>query len=110
MQQEFIRLKLVSKLVGLSTATLRKYIKEEKLKAIKVGGNYCITMKSYEEFILNLYLLDKGFKVDELDKAKDHLLNEQRLEQEKMFNELLKSLGMNDTNIDVINNVQKTFN
>ena len=108
MNQEYIRLKVISEWSGLSTATLRKYIKQKKLNAIKIGGNYCVNINSYEEFKVNLCLIDKGIKVDELDKFKEYLLKEQREQQQKLYKEFLKSTGMDDKNAEMISSLYKT--
>ena len=102
MNQEYIRLKVISEWSGLSTATLRKYIKQKKLNAIKIGGNYCVNINSYEEFKVNLCLIDKGIKVDELDKFKEYLLKEQRKNEQRAYNEMLKSIGIDESIIKIM--------
>ena len=57
MQPEFIRLKTISTMSGLSTKTLRRYIKSNLLKAIKFGGNYYVSLKAYSKFVFDLQLL-----------------------------------------------------
>lgn len=102
MNQEYIRLKVISEWSGLSTATLRKYIKQKKLNAIKIGGNYCVNINSYEEFKVNLCLIDKGIKVDELDKFKEYLLKEQRKNEQRAYNEMLKNIGIDESIIKIM--------
>ena len=44
-------LKEVVKLLGLNIQTIRKFIKEGKLKASKVGTHYIITDEAIKEFL-----------------------------------------------------------
>ena len=41
----------VEKLLGLNKQTIRKFIKEGKLKASKVGTHYIITDEAIKEFL-----------------------------------------------------------
>lgn len=44
-------LKEVVKLLGLNIQTIRKFIKEGKLKASKVGTHYMVTDEAIKEFL-----------------------------------------------------------
>ena len=44
-------LKEVVKLLGLNIQTIRKFIKEGKLKASKVGTHYMVTEDAIKEFL-----------------------------------------------------------
>ena len=55
LNRSFIRLKEISKMTNISTATLRKYAKVGLLRAVKIGGNYYSTILDYEKFIYTLY-------------------------------------------------------
>ena len=88
---ELIRLKDVSKRLNLSTATLRKYIHNGKLKAIKVGGNYMVNINDYDEFVFNLYVESLGLNPT---KVKEYLENEAKEELEQELNKLMKQVGL----------------
>lgn len=91
MTTELIRLKDVSKKLNLSTATLRKYIHNGKLKAIKVGGNYMVNINDYDEFFFNLYVESLGLNPA---KVKEYLENEAKKELEQELNKLMKQAGL----------------
>ena len=91
MTTELIRLKDVSKKLNLSTATLRKYIHNGKLKAIKVGGNYMVNINDYDEFVFNLYVESLGLNPT---KVKEYLENEAKEELEQELNRLMKQAGL----------------
>ena len=59
---EFIRLKKVSEMTSLSTSSLRKMIKKNELKAIKIGNNYYVTPDSYNKFLADIYIKGLGLK------------------------------------------------
>lgn len=44
-------LKEVVKLLGLNIQTIRRYIKEGKLKASKIGTHYMVTDEAIKEFL-----------------------------------------------------------
>lgn len=91
MTTELIRLKDVSKRLNLSTATLRKYIHNGKLKAIKVGGNYMVNINDYDEFVFNLYVESLGLNPA---KVKEYLENEAKKELEQELNKLMKQIDL----------------
>ena len=91
MTTELIRLKDVSKRLNLSTATLRKYIHNGKLKAIKVGGNYMVNINDYDEFVYNLYVERLGLNPA---KVKEYLENEAKKELEQELNKLMKQIDL----------------
>lgn len=91
MTTELIRLKDVSKKLNLSTATLRRYIHNGKLKAIKVGGNYMVNTNDYDEFVFNLYVESLGLNPT---KVKEYLENEAKEELEQELNRLMKQAGL----------------
>ena len=91
MTTELIRLKDVSKKLNLSTATLRKYIHNGKLKAIKVGGNYMVNTNDYDEFVFNLYVESLGLNPA---KVKEYLENEAKKELEQELNKLMKQIDL----------------
>ena len=91
MTTELIRLKDVSKKLNLSTATLRKYIHNGKLKAIKVGGNYMVNINDYDEFVFNLYVESLGLNPA---KVKEYLENEAKQELEQELNKLMKQIDL----------------
>lgn len=91
MVTELIRLKDVSKRLNLSTATLRKYIHNGKLKAIKVGGNYMVNTNDYDEFVFNLYVESLG--LDPI-KVKKFLENEEKMKLEKELDKIMKQVGL----------------
>ncbi len=91
MTTELIRLKDVSKKLNLSTATLRKYIHNGKLKAIKVGGNYMVNINDYDEFVFNLYVESLGLNPA---KVKEYLENEAKKELEQELNKLMKQIDL----------------
>ena len=91
MVTELIRLKDVSKKLNLSTATLRRYIHNGKLKAIKVGGNYMVNINDYDEFVFKLYVESLGLNPA---KVKEYLENEVKEELEQELNKLMKQAGL----------------
>lgn len=91
MTTELIRLKDVSKKLNLSTATLRRYIHNGKLKAIKVGGNYMVNINDYDEFVFNLYVESLGGNPA---KVKEYLENEAKKELEQELNKLMKQVDL----------------
>ena len=91
MVTELIRLKDVSKRLNLSTATLRKYIHNGKLKAMKVGGNYMVNINDYDEFFFNLYVESLGLNPA---KVKEYLENEAKKELEEELNKLMKQIDL----------------
>lgn len=91
MDKELIRLKDISQKLNLSTATLRKYIHNGKLKAIKVGGNYMVNTNDYDEFVFNLYVESLGLNPT---KVKEYLENEAKEELEQELNRLMKQAGL----------------
>lgn len=66
MDKDFIRLKDISNKTGLSTATLRSYIKQNKLRAIKIGGNYYVTPDEYSKLLISFYANNMGLTMDQL--------------------------------------------
>lgn len=52
-------LKEVSDLLKMNIQTLRKYIKEGKLKASKVGTHYMITEEGIKEFLSDTIITPK---------------------------------------------------
>ena len=91
MVTELIRLKVVANRLNLSTATLRRYIHNGKLKAIKVGGNYMVNTNDYDEFVFNLYVESLGLNPT---KVKEYLVNEAKEELEQELNKLMKQVGL----------------
>jgi len=51
MTTEYLTVTQVSKELKLSLLTIRRYIKAKKLKAYKLGRQYRIEIKDFEEFI-----------------------------------------------------------
>lgn len=95
MNTELIRLKDISKKLNLSTATLRKYIHNKKLKAIKVGGNYMVNIVDYDKFVFNLYVESLG--LDPI-KVKEFLENEEKIKLEKELDKIMKQVGLKKIN------------
>ena len=76
MNTELIRLKEISHITTLSTASLRTYIKKGILKGILLGGNYYIRPNDYIEFMFNLECERLGITSDEAKRLmKDELAN-----------------------------------
>lgn len=88
MNTELIRLKEISHITTLSTASLRNYIKKGILKGILLGGNYYIRPNDYIEFMFNLECERLGITSAEAKK----LIKE---EQEKKFAELSNKMNSN---------------
>ncbi len=65
MNKDLIRIKVISEKTGLSTATIRNYIKQKKLRAIKIGGNYYTTLEDYNKLILTFYANDIGLTLEQ---------------------------------------------
>lgn len=65
MNKDLIRIKVISERTGLSTATIRKLIKENKLRAIKVGGNYYTTPEDYDKLLLSFYTNNVGLTIEQ---------------------------------------------
>lgn len=51
---KFYSVKDISKKLGLSTLTVRKYIKNKRLKAKKLGNAYVISEQNFLEFLEQL--------------------------------------------------------
>ncbi len=51
---KFYSVKDISKKLGLSTLTVRKYIRNKRLKAKKLGNAYVISEQNFLEFIEQL--------------------------------------------------------
>ena len=84
-QPELLKLITVSKLLNVSTMTLRKYIKNNMLSAIKMGNKYYVPINSLKEFTYKLIAQSKGLSLEEYNK----LLEKQELEKlEKFYNVL----------------------
>lgn len=47
---------IVSKTLNVSRITVYRYIKEGKLKAVKVGRNYYVCQEDFQEFIFRHYM------------------------------------------------------
>ena len=48
---KFYSVKDISKKLGLSTLTVRKYIRNKRLKAKKLGNGYVISEQNFLEFL-----------------------------------------------------------
>ena len=79
MNGDLIRIKKISEKTGLSTATLRSYIKQNKLKAIKIGGNYYTTPENYNKLLISFWANDMGMTVDQLIEGYRRLQKEENL-------------------------------
>ena len=86
MDKELIRLKEVSKSIGLSTSTLRKKIKNNELKGVLIGGNYYVRPNDYYKFIYNIECAKFGIAPEIMDK----LIQEERNKRNK---ELISQIG-----------------
>lgn len=51
MVQESYNVEQVSEKLGVTIATVRKYIKDGRIKAVKVGTKYIISENNYNNFI-----------------------------------------------------------
>lgn len=51
MVQESYNVEQVSEKLGVTIATVRKYIKDGRIKAVKVGTKYIISENNYNDFI-----------------------------------------------------------
>lgn len=96
MQPEFVRLKTISTMSGLSTKTLRRYIKSNLLQAVKIGGNYYVFFAAYHKFLIDLQLLSKGIKKEKIDELAETLRKEIQKEENENFSKMCKSFGMSD--------------
>lgn len=100
MEQEYIRLKDISKKMALSTKTLRRYIKQGKLFAIKTGNVYKIPISELNRFTLSLFAESYNMSYDDLDK----LLKQRNKENiEKRINFATKFLNLNKEQSKLIN-------
>ena len=88
MDKELIRLKEVSKSIGLSTSTLRKKIKNNELKGVLIGGNYYVRPNDYYAFIYDIECKKYGIP----KQIMDQLLQEERKKRNK---ELMDKMGAN---------------
>lgn len=89
MDSELIRLKEASKNIGLSTSTLRKMIKRNELKGVKIGGNYYVRPNDYYEFVYNIECKKIGVKPDLLKKYIEE-------EKSQKYNDLFENLSLDD--------------
>ena len=80
MNGDLIRIKVISERTGLSTATIRSYIKQNKLRAIKIGGNYYTTPDDYNKLLISFYASNMGLTLDQL------IEGYKKLQKEEMFN------------------------
>lgn len=87
MNSELIRLKEVSKVIGLKVSTLRKMIKRNELKAVLIGGNYYIRPNDYYEFIFNIECKKLGVNPDIMKMT-------MKEETKKQDEDLVKQLGL----------------
>ncbi len=88
MNSELIRLKEVSKVIGLKTSTLRKMIKRNEIKGVLIGGNYYIRPNDYYEFIFNVECKKIGVNPDIM-----RMVMKEKIK--KQDEELVKQLGIN---------------
>lgn len=95
MNTELIRLKEVSKNIGLTTTTLRRMIKRNELKGVKVGGNYYVRPNDYYEFVYNIECMKLGVNPDSLKKY----IKE---EQEKRYIDLFTNIGLDEKSQNVM--------
>lgn len=87
MNNELIRLKEVSKIIGLKVSTLRKMIKRNELKGVLIGGNYYIRPNDYYEFIFNIECKKLGVNPDIMKKI-------MKEETKKQDEDLVRQLGL----------------
>lgn len=50
-EEEFLTTRDIAKLLKLDVATIRRYIQEGKLRAFKLGREFRIRKKDFEEFL-----------------------------------------------------------
>ena len=109
MQPEFVRLKTISTMSGLSTKTLRRYIKSNLLKAIKFGGNYYVSLMDYKIFVIKLQLVNKGIEKDNLGKLEELCVKAIQKEENDKFSEMCKSFGISDEVITKFNEMKNAL-
>ena len=74
----YIRLKTISRNSGISTATLRNYIKKGLLHGVLIGGNYYVTQVDYDKFIYKLYASSLNLDPEKFSDAFSKLREEDR--------------------------------
>lgn len=97
MNTELIRLKEMSKAIGLSTATLRRMIKRKELEAVLLGGNYYVRPKDYYDFLCDIECKKRGVTREQMVS----ILNEYKRQEKER---LLKAMGG-----DKLNKEQQDF-
>lgn len=108
---EFIRLKKVSEMTSLSTSSLRKMIKKNELRAIKIGNNYYVTPENYNRFLTDIYAKGLGFEDPDLAiKLVMEIQKEEAQKKEKDLNNLMSTILNPDIKMeDKTKEVMKMF-
>lgn len=71
----YISLSQAAKEQNLTVSTLRRYIKQGKLKAIKDGNRYYITPEEYDVFNISRIIGNTARSPEELRKLVLHIIN-----------------------------------
>lgn len=91
MNKELIRLKDVSNRTNLSTATLRRMIKRKDIEAVKLGGNYYLTLLDYNNLITFISLKKFGWSNEDIHTFQRYL-HKQQEKQNQEINKLYKNI------------------
>lgn len=90
----YIKLIDVAESVGLHRGTLRRYIREGKLKAYKFGNKYYVRLDDYDRFVYERELKGLGVPEDKIEKFKELQLKEIKNENDEKMKAMFKLIGI----------------
>lgn len=61
MQKKLLKTEEVAELLGIAQFTVRKYIRQGKIKAVKLGKRFLVTEEQVQDFLeQHIYEIEKG--------------------------------------------------
>ena len=88
----YISLSQAAEEQNLKVSTLRKYIKQGKLKAIKDGNRYYITPEEYDVFNISRIIGETARSPEELRKLVLHIVNTSKGRELDINEEIIKDM------------------
>ena len=88
----YISLSQAAEEQNLKVSTLRKYIKQGKLKAIKDGNRYYITPEEYDIFNISRIIGETARSSEELRKLVLHIINTSKGRELDINEEMIKDM------------------
>lgn len=87
--QKYMNLRQVAEEQNLKPVTLRKYIKQGKLKAFKSGNKYYVTPEDYQVFEVSRLIGNTAHDPEKLAKMTEAIINARRADK---ANEILPGI------------------